>query len=160
MARILIVQDDRMTALALERAMTRMGHTVVARTTSAAEALAAVQADCPDGVLLDLHLPGQPNSLKVGMDIQAVWFTPVIILSSADPAQLGMPDGPDALWCSVAKPIHWHQLQDILARLFSTHPLPPCAPGSGLEDTPPVIRWPIQALRALLRHLRQPMGAC
>jgi DNA-binding NtrC family response regulator len=118
MARILIVEDDRITAWALQRAVTRMGHLVVARTCSAVEAMAVVQADRPNVVLLDIGLTGPQDGLLVGLDIQTLWSTPVIYLSGSDPAQLGLPDWPDALWCYLAKPIDWHQLQDILAQLF------------------------------------------
>ncbi len=159
MARILIVEDDRITALALQRAVTRMGHLVVARVSSAAEAMAVVQADRPDVVLLDIGLTGPQDGLLVGLDIQTFWFTPVIYLSGSDPTQLGIPDGPDALWCYLAKPLDWHQLEDILAQLFPTPPPRPRAPWSGLEDTPPPICFPAQEFRERLRHLRQPVGA-
>jgi CheY-like chemotaxis protein len=142
MAQLLIVEDDHITALALHRAVTRMGHTVVARVASAAEALAAVQAHRPDVVLLDMHLRGPHHGLFVGIDIQTLWSTPVIYLSALNPAQLGMPEFPDALWCYLAKPINWNQLQDILARLFPRHPPHPGVPWSSLEDPLPPVRYP------------------
>lgn len=159
MAQLLILEDDRITALAPHRAVTRLGHTVVAHTASAAELLAAVQAHHPDGVLLDIHLRGPCDGLLVGTDIQALWSTPVIYLAGSDPTLLGMPDGPDALWCYVAKPIDWDQLRDVLARLFPTHPPCPRMPWLGLEDAPHPIGLPTQELREQLRQLRQPVGA-
>jgi DNA-binding NtrC family response regulator len=147
MARLLIVEDDRITAFALQRAVTRMGHTVVARVASAAEAMAAVQAERPDVVLLDIGLAGPRDGLLVGLDIQTFWSTPVIYLSGSDPTDLGLPDFPEALWCYVAKPIDWDQLCDILARLFPAHPIP------HLRRF-----WPTPELREHLRQLRQPVG--
>jgi CheY-like chemotaxis protein len=134
MAQLLILEADRITALALQRAVTRMGHTVVACTSSAAEALAVVQAHHPDVVLIDIDVRGPQNNLLVGMDIQVLWSTPVIYLSGLDPTRLGTPDGPDALWCYLPKPLDWNHLQDILARLFPTHPSRHHMPRSGLED--------------------------
>jgi DNA-binding NtrC family response regulator len=123
MAQLLIVEDDRITALALQRAVTRMGHTVVARASSAFEAMAAVQAYHPDVVLLDIHLAGPHDGLLMGIDMQTFWSTPVIYLSGSTPAQLSMPDFPEALWCYLSKPIDLARLCDILARLFpSQHP--------------------------------------
>jgi DNA-binding NtrC family response regulator len=156
MARILIVEDDRITAWALQRVVTRMGHTVVARVFSAAEAMAVVQADRPNVVLLDIGLTGPQDGLLVGLDIQTLWSTPVIYLSGSDPVQLGLPDWSDALWCYLAKPIDWHQLQDILAQLFP--------PALGGEDMPHPrhrsrLAWTTPKLREQLRHLRQPVGA-
>jgi CheY-like chemotaxis protein len=118
MARLLIVEDDRITALALQRAVTRVGHTVVACTSSVFEAMAAVQAYHPDVVLLDIHLPGPHNGLLTGIDMQTLWSTPVIYLSGSAPGQLDMPDVPEALWCHLSKPIDLARLCDILARLF------------------------------------------
>jgi two-component system, response regulator PdtaR len=140
-----------------------MGHTVVARVASAAEAMAAVQAHRPDVVLLDIGLTGPRDGLLVGLDIQTFWSTPVIYLSGSDPSALGLPDFPEALWCYVAKPIDWDQLRDILARLFPAHPPGQGALGSGGEDTPHPIQpsrrfWPTPELREQLRQLRQPVG--
>jgi DNA-binding NtrC family response regulator len=156
MARILIVEDDRITAWALQRVVTRMGHLVVARVSSAAEAMAVVQADRPDVVLLDIGLTGPQDGLLVGLDIQTLWSTPVIYLSGSDPAQLGLLEFPEALWCYLAKPIDWHQLHDILAQLFPS-------PLAG-EDMPHPrhrsrLAWTTPALREQLRNLRQPVGA-
>jgi CheY-like chemotaxis protein len=72
MAQLLIVEDDAITALALWRAVTRLGHQVVARTATAADAMAAVQAYRPDAVLLDLRLPAPHDGFIVGTDIQAL----------------------------------------------------------------------------------------
>ena len=159
MARILIVEDDRLTAWALQRAVTRMGHLVVACTFSAAEAMVAVYTNRPDVVLLDIGLMDRQDGLLVGQDIQTLWSTPIIYISGSDLAQFGIPDGPDALWCYLAKPIDWYQLEDILARLFPTPPPRPRVPWSGLEDTPPPICFPTQALREQLKHLREPVRA-
>jgi DNA-binding NtrC family response regulator len=123
MAQLPIVEDYRITAQALRRAVTRMGHTVVACTSSAFEAMAAVQASHPDGVLLDMHLPGPHNGLLTDIDMQTFWSTPVIYLSGSSPAQLDIPDFPEALWCYLSKPIDLDRLCDMLARLFpSQHP--------------------------------------
>ena len=143
MAQLLIVEDDAITALALQRAVTRMGHQVVARTASAADAMAAVQAYRPDVVLLDIRLAGPQDGLIVGTDIQALWSIPVIYLSGADPAQLGLRDFPEALWCALTKPIDWGQLRDTLAQLFP-----------GQSATPQSSRRTAQELREPLRRLR------
>jgi DNA-binding NtrC family response regulator len=159
MARILIVEDDRITAWALERAVTRMGHLVVACTFSVAKAMVAVYTHHPDVVLLDIGLMGPQDGLLVGQDIQTFWSAPIIYTSGSDLAQLGIPDGPHALWCYLAKPLDWRQLEDILAQLFPTPQPRPRAPWSSLEDTPPPICFPTQALREQLQYLREPVRA-
>jgi hypothetical protein len=83
-----------------------------------------------------LGLPGTPDSLLAGVDLQTIWSTPVIYLSASDPTQLGMPEFAEAFWCYVAKPIDWDWLQEILARLFPHQPPLQGTPGSGGEATP------------------------
>jgi DNA-binding NtrC family response regulator len=160
MARLLIAEDDRITALDLQRAVTRMGHRVVACVSSAAEAMAAVQAYRPDVVLLDIRLHGPQDGLRVGMDIQTFWATPVIYLSGSHPTQFDLPEFPEALWCYVAKPIDWNRLGDILARLFPGPRSRPDAPRADGEARPSLHRapgwWALQELHEQLRHLRQP----
>ena len=156
MAQLLIVEDDQITALALQRTLTGMGHAVVARVPSAAEAMAAVQAYRPDVVLLDIRLAGPQDGLQVGVDIQTFWSTPVIYLSGSDPAELGLQEFPEALWCYIAKPIDQVQLHDILAQLFPPH-------RGGDDPSHPLVRsrrvWTTPELREQMRHLRQPVGA-
>jgi DNA-binding NtrC family response regulator len=154
MAQLLIVEDDQITALALQREMTWLGHAVVARVPSAAEAMAAVQAYRPDVVLLDIGLQGPHDGLSVGVDIQTFWSTPVIYLSGSDPTQLGLPEFPEALWCYVAKPIDRDRLRDILARLFPNSPPGQRGLGPGGEERPEAIRPTLQELREQLRQLR------
>ena len=58
MATMLIVADDRRTALALRRRLTRLGHTVLRPVTSAVVALAMVRVFQPEAVFLGLDLGG------------------------------------------------------------------------------------------------------
>ena len=155
MARLLIVEDDRITLLALQRAMTQRGHAVVACASSAAEAMAAVQAYRPDVVLLDIGLRGPQDGLGVGVDSQTLWATPVIYLSGSTPKQLGLPEFPEALWCYLPKPLDWDRLGDLLARLFPRPPLGPDAPELDGEQPSYANRRTPQELREELRRLRQ-----
>ena len=149
MARLLIVEDEGITAVALQRTLTRLGHQVVACATTAADAMAAVQAYRPDAVLLDALLAGPHDGVQVGTDIQALWATPVIYLSGAPLTELGIPDFPEALWCFLAKPLDWEQLRDILAQLF------PNQPPHAVRRTAQELREPLRALRAHLASLQQ-----
>ncbi len=56
MARILIVDDTEIVRKALERAVTKMGHSAVS-TSDAVEALAMAVKDPPDLALLDFRMP-------------------------------------------------------------------------------------------------------
>ena len=143
MAHLLIVEDDAITALALQHAVTQMGHQVVARTASAAAAMAAVQAYRPDAVLLGRGLAASQDGLMVGTDIRTLWATPVIYLSGSDPVQFALPEFPEALYCVLAKPLDWDQLRDTLAHLSPAQP----------------VRHTAQELRERLRQLRAHLAA-
>jgi DNA-binding NtrC family response regulator len=85
---VLIVEDDRLIALALQRHLTRLGHTVLPPVSTAEAALAAVRAHRPRLVLMDVGLSGGQDGLTAGRAIQAMGGTPVIYLSGHVPAQL------------------------------------------------------------------------
>ncbi|HEX2277514.1 MAG TPA: hypothetical protein VHN13_10350 [Candidatus Tectomicrobia bacterium] len=159
MAHLLIAEHEAITALDLQRAVTQMGHTVIARVCSAAEAMAAVQAYRPDGVLLDTHLPGPHDSVLIGVDIQTLWATPVIYLFSSDPAQLGLPEFPEGLWYALPKPFDYAHLDDILAQLFPSPLALPGAPLSGRGGASPPMPRTTQELREQLSRLRAQAGA-
>jgi DNA-binding NtrC family response regulator len=148
MAHLLIVEDDAITAVALQHAVTQMGHQVVARTASAAAAMAAVQAYRPDAVLLDSNLAGSQDGLMVGADIQTLWATPVIYLSGSVPVQFALPEFPEALYCVLAKPLDWDQLRDTLTHLFPAQ-----------DAAPQPVRRTTQELRERLRQLRAHLAA-
>jgi two-component system nitrate/nitrite response regulator NarL len=59
--RLAFCGDNRILSESLAAAMETCGHEVVAITTNAADGLAAVGANRPDAVLLDLHMPAGPE---------------------------------------------------------------------------------------------------
>jgi DNA-binding NtrC family response regulator len=142
MAQMLIAEDDVVTTLPPQGAVTRMGHAAVAGIASTAGAMAAVQAYRPDPVLLDVHLTGSRDCVSVGTDIQTLWSIPVICVSGSDLAQLAPQHFPEALWRYLTRPLDWGQLRDVLGHLF---------PG---QDAP------TQAVRRTARELRERPHGC
>jgi CheY-like chemotaxis protein len=82
MATILIVEDDGLIVLGLQRQLTDLGHTVLRPADSAAVALAMVRVFQPNAVFMDLQLPGDTDGLTVGGMIEAAGI-PVIYLSDS-----------------------------------------------------------------------------
>jgi DNA-binding NtrC family response regulator len=85
---VLIVEDDRIIALDLQRQLTRLGHTVLPPVFTAEAALAAVRAHRPGLVVMDVGLSGGQDGLTAGRAIQAMDGTAVIYLSGHVPAHL------------------------------------------------------------------------
>jgi CheY-like chemotaxis protein len=57
---VLVVEDELPVAQALEDMLRDIGHTVIARARTVAEALKALASRRPDAVLLDVNLAGEP----------------------------------------------------------------------------------------------------
>ena len=82
-SRILIVDDSpRFRALAAELLAAR-GFEVLQEAADGEQALAAVAGGCPDGILLDLNLPG-PDGFAVAASLAAACAAARIVLTSAD----------------------------------------------------------------------------
>jgi CheY-like chemotaxis protein len=85
--RILIVDDSpQFRALAAELLAER-GFDVLMTVTDGEQALAAVAGQCPDGILLDINLPG-PDGFTVAASLAVACPAARIVLTSADVACL------------------------------------------------------------------------
>ncbi|HEY2279642.1 MAG TPA: response regulator [Streptosporangiaceae bacterium] len=81
--RILIVDDDPgFLGLAAELLAAR-GFEVIARAGDAAQALAATTLDCPDGILLDVNLPGR-DGFATAAALAGACPSARIVLTSAE----------------------------------------------------------------------------
>jgi putative transposase len=81
-ARILIVEDEGIVALAFRRTVTALGHTVVGLAASGQEAITQAAALRPDVVLMDIHLRGAMDGIDAAQHIRAQAPTPVIYVTA------------------------------------------------------------------------------
>jgi CheY-like chemotaxis protein len=88
--RILIVDDSPRFREMAAGLLAERGFDVLAAVEDGEQALAAVGRECPDGILLDINLPG-PDGFAVAASLAAVCPAARIVLTSADFARL--PDG-------------------------------------------------------------------
>ena len=80
-ARLLVVEDEAITAMDLRLSLEELGHTVTAVAGSAEQALAAVQRDPPDLVLMDIRLPGQMDGIATATQLRRDWGIPTVFLT-------------------------------------------------------------------------------
>jgi DNA-binding NtrC family response regulator len=150
---VLIVEDDRLIALDLQRHLTRLGHTVLPPVSTAGAALAAVRAHRPGVVLMDVGLSGEQDGLTAGRAIQATDGTPVIYLSGHGPAQLTAYDGGTGPMFYLLKPVApkvvAQTVKQVLA--YAAHQHTVQALPQDVIDTQQRTR----ALRATMQALRQ-----
>jgi CheY-like chemotaxis protein len=121
-ASILIVEDERLIAVDLQRRLTRLGHTVVALAASGVEAIQQALALHPDVVLMDIRLQGDMDGVEAAQQIHASAAIPVVFMTAyvdEDTQQRLRATSP---WGSLYKPFTPHQVQSVLAQVFSGHP--------------------------------------
>ncbi len=84
--RILIVEDEKITAKALEHSLTDAGYRVTDIVPSGEEAIRRATSQRPDLVLMDIRLKGMLDGVSAAQRIQAHLDIPVIYLTAySDP---------------------------------------------------------------------------
>lgn len=79
--RILIVEDEAITALALEQALLVQGYDVCGLAASSTEARALAERLRPSVAVVDMRLKDGVTGALVARDLQARWGIPVILMS-------------------------------------------------------------------------------
>ena len=107
----MIVEDEAIIALDLQRTLEGLGHAVTARLSSAAEAVEKASADTPDLVLMDVLLKGDMDGIEAAEIIHSRLAVPVIFLSAeANQDQLDRARLP-ASCCYIRKPFSTMELK-------------------------------------------------
>jgi len=81
-ARILIVEDEAIEALDIERRLTASGYTVIDSVSTGEEAVRRVEETGPDLVLMDISLHGEMDGVSAAGVIRARFDIPVIYLTA------------------------------------------------------------------------------
>jgi two-component system cell cycle sensor histidine kinase/response regulator CckA len=81
-ARILIVEDESIVQLDLQRRLQRMGHSVVGMASQGEEAIAKTIELKPDLVIIDVRLDGAMDGLEAARHIRAKQGTPVVYVTA------------------------------------------------------------------------------
>jgi two-component system, cell cycle sensor histidine kinase and response regulator CckA len=84
---ILVVEDERLVARALQTELEQFGYKVSGIASSATEAMEQAEGSRPDLVLMDIHLKGEADGIEAAQKIQSRCGIPVIYLSAFSDAQ-------------------------------------------------------------------------
>jgi len=79
--RILIVEDDYISAMFTETSLVEMGYVVTGTVGSGEEAIGVVRDDAPDLVLMDIILTGKMDGIEAASEIQKISTVPVIYVT-------------------------------------------------------------------------------
>ena len=82
MARILIVEDEQITAWSIQEFLKISGHEVIATVTSGVEAVQVAAVAKPDLVVMDIVLEGEMDGITAATQIREQWGIPVIYLTA------------------------------------------------------------------------------
>jgi CheY-like chemotaxis protein len=116
--RIVIVEDESITALYLAKQLRSLGYQVVALASSGPRAIEHALARRPHVVLMDIHLQGAMDGIEAARHIQAVAPIPVVYMSAhADAATVERFQATTQASGFVPKPIHLPTLHATLQRV-------------------------------------------
>ena len=80
--KILVVEDERLVALDLQRSLEHMGYVVPATPATTAEALAAAADHLPDLVLMDVRLANNDDGIATADALRSIRDVPVVFLTA------------------------------------------------------------------------------
>ena len=126
-ARILIVEDEGVVALALQKPLENKGYQVIATVPSGEEALQKAVEEHPDVVLMDIHLAGDMDGVVAAQHIRDHFHIPVIYLTAysddntlrrakiTDPfGYIVKPFNAQELYAAIEVALYKHQAEDML----------------------------------------------
>jgi CheY-like chemotaxis protein len=121
--RIVLVEDESITALDLARRLRGLGYQVVGLASSGPQAVERAQALRPCVVLMDIHLRGGMDGIDAAQSIQAAAPIPVIYMSAhADGATAARIQDTTPAAGFVPKPVHLPTLHALLQQVCSRRP--------------------------------------
>ncbi|MCU0566199.1 MAG: response regulator [Oculatellaceae cyanobacterium Prado106] len=82
MAKILVVEDERVAAWSIQESLEGFGHTIVASVVSGAEAIQTAESTHPDLVLMDIQLKGQIDGIAAAEQIRSQLRIPIVYLTA------------------------------------------------------------------------------
>ncbi|NUN64640.1 response regulator [Pseudanabaena biceps] len=87
--KVLIVEDELVSANALSDGLTDLGYKIVEIVDSSNDAIASIQRQAPDVVLMDIKLRGKNSGILAAHEIQKITTVPIIYLTAfSDPDTL------------------------------------------------------------------------
>ena len=120
--KVMIVEDEAISALATEMMLQRLGYEVCCNVTSGEEALEAVDSARPDLLIMDVRLDGELDGIETTKrirrrrDIPVIYVTAYSDESTRDRAKATSP------LAYLVKPLDMRLLEEVLGRLESPAP--------------------------------------
>ncbi len=115
---ILVVEDESVTALDIQRTLQDMGYDVPCTVASGEDAIQKAQENKPDLVLMDIILAGQMNGIEAAEQIRSRFNIPVVYVSaSADREMLERAEETESIEL-ILKPFDEEQLKNCIESII------------------------------------------
>jgi CheY-like chemotaxis protein len=121
-ARILVVEDERLIAIDLQRRLTRLGYAVVALAASGLEAIQKALALHPDLVLMDIRLQGEMDGVEAAQQIISTTAIPVVFMTAYVDEETQRRVRATSPWDCLYKPFTALQVQSTVEHVLAMHP--------------------------------------
>lgn len=119
MAKIMIVEDEYLTALDMKELMARWGHEFCEPAVTGEEAIERAAAESPDLVLMDVKLSGPLDGIQTAMKLREKAPVPIIFISGYAEEELrGAIKLPDA--AIITKPIDFNELRGKIEKMLAS----------------------------------------
>jgi CheY-like chemotaxis protein len=112
MKRVLIVEDEALTALALESYIEGIGHKVVGLSASGEDAVRQAKSEKPDLVFMDVRLAGKMDGMEAARLIDRDRSTAIVIISGY--TRSGIDESAYKPRAYLSKPIDFAAIDEIL----------------------------------------------
>jgi CheY-like chemotaxis protein len=80
--RIMVVEDEGVTAMMISSSLVEMGYSVIASEFSGEEAVKKAEEDRPDLIVMDIVLDGEMDGIEAAGEIQSRFRIPVVYLTA------------------------------------------------------------------------------
>lgn len=118
MKKILIVEDEFILQMMLEKMVQKMGHQVVTKAKSGATALDVIKNEKPDLILMDIKIIGEIDGIETIREVRTFSDVPVLYLSGntdPDTRKRALETKPMDF---IIKPFEYQDLKDAITRSF------------------------------------------
>lgn len=120
MKKILIVEDERILAVSLKMDLNEIGYQIISVVTNGEDAIAAVQENQADLILMDINIQGDKTGIETAESISSFSAVPIIYLTGETDGETRSKAMATAN-CKgyLAKPVNMVLLQPLLTQTLS-----------------------------------------
>ena len=86
--KILIAEDEAISALSMQRALNRSGYDICDLVSTGEKAVAKAKQEKPDLVIMDVILNGRMNGIEAAMEIRSLADIPIVFLTGYEEEKL------------------------------------------------------------------------